>query len=75
MILHIQMILDKKDQSKHLFTTVKQLLNRMAASVNAQMTEIHKQKQLNRPFFPSLQVLRTVTPIAHKGASTQKMIS
>ena len=47
----------------------------MAAPVKAHMTDIHKQKQLKIPFFPSLTVLKTVAPIAQSGAITQKIIS
>lgn len=47
----------------------------IAAPVNAQITEIHKQKQLKIPFLPYLYPLKTVAPIAHKGAITQNAIS
>ena len=55
--------------------SIKHSFDLMAAPVNAQITEIHKQKQLNIPFFPSRTVLKMVAPIAQRGAKTQKAIN
>ena len=70
----IQIIKGDNYQISHSHPYAKHLLEVMAAPTKAKITEIHKQKQLFRPYNLSRYTFNTVINIALRGAIIQKII-